>query len=454
MARFAGSILAGPVALLLLWCAAIPVWAQTVPEIRQTISVASFRGHGALAVTLSRDWTAPQPDIVRAVITIHGKDRDAAAYDRIARAALARAGDAGRGTLLVTPRFTGQDEPAADLLRWRGDGWMEGGLSESPAAIGSFEALDAILEKLSDRALFPALRSVVLVGHSAGGQLVQRYAELGHAPDRLAKAGIAVRSVIANPSSYGYFTADRPTASGGFAPFPLDECHRFDDWKYGMRDLPDYAAGATAASVEQAYVRRDVTYLLGALDTDPSLDALDKSCAAEAQGPNHLIRGHDFFRYLRLRHPDGLNQREDDIAGIGHDASGMLESDCALAAIYDAPLCGHAAPAPASPAPGPTATIPAVKPATRLAARPAPDRLRPRRAPVPIPRPRPAEHRPPPVAGRDWQPGGWDWTGGGYIWVPGHALVRRVPHPVFVPASWQFDGYGWVWVPAHWRSSR
>lgn len=420
----------------------------------QSIAVDSFRGNGRLPVLGSRDLETAQPDIVRAVITIHGRDRDAASYDRIARDGLARAGAAGIGTLLLTPRFADDGDPdlARDTLRWHGNDWMEGGLADGPAALGSFEALDAILARLSDRKLFPALRTIVLAGHSGGAQLVQRYAVLGHMPKLLTAKGLQVRFLVANPSSYSYFTADRPTQDGGFAPFPLDQCHRFDDWKYGMHALPDYADGASGAVLEQDYVQRDVTYLLGTADTDPSLDALDRSCAAEAQGPNHLIRGRDFVRYLRLRHPIGLNQYEYDIAGVGHDAQAMLTSDCALATIYDAPLCGHVPPPVAARTTAPALTLPHAP----RRPRPAPPMhvVRPLPPPPPPPRRHPVEHAAAAQPGWDWQPGGWNWNGEAYVWMPGRRVRRSVPQPVFMPPLWQFDGAGWVWVPAHWRNAR
>jgi trehalose 6-phosphate synthase len=57
---------------------------------------------------------------------------------------------------------------------------------------------------------FPDLKTVVLAGHSGGGQLVHRYAVVGKAPAALASAGIHLRYVVANPSSYVYFSDARP----------------------------------------------------------------------------------------------------------------------------------------------------------------------------------------------------------------------------------------------------
>ncbi len=154
-----------------------------------------------------------------------------------------------------------------------------------------------------------------------------------------------MRFVVANPSSYAYPDRDRPTPAGGFAPGPAAACPGYDRWKYGLDALPAYAGAVPATALVRAYVARDVTILLGSLDDDPALAVLDRSCAAEAQGPTHLARGRDFVRLLRSRYAGAPHQRLHEIAGVGHDAAGMLTSACALAAIYGTTPCETRRPA-------------------------------------------------------------------------------------------------------------
>lgn len=331
-------------------CAA-PDAARAAARAAETgLAVSDGRGSGRVMLLASRDLARPQPDIVRAVITIHGLQRDARRSDAIARAALALAGPAGRGTLLLTPRFAGVGRGGpAGLLRWPGNAWMDGQPAASPAPVGSFAVMDGLLARLSDRRLFPALATVVLVGHSAGGQFVQHYAMLGHGLGPAAAAGLAVRFVVANSSSYAYPDRDRPTPAGGFAPGPAAACPEYDRWKYGLEALPAYAGAVPATALVRAYVARDVTILLGSLDDDPTLAVLDRSCAAEAQGPTHLARGQAFVRLLRARYAAGPHQRLHEIAGVGHDAAGMLTSACALAAIYGTAACETPKPAAGGP---------------------------------------------------------------------------------------------------------
>jgi pimeloyl-ACP methyl ester carboxylesterase len=301
----------------------------------QRITVATAAGQGVLPLYVSRDWNRPLPDVTRAVLVIHGRLRNADVYWRSAEAAAAAAGPAASTTVMIVPQFLADiDIPARNLspdtLHWSLDGWMGGEPAHGPAALSSFDALDAIVARLSDKTRFPNLKEIVVAGHSGGAQVVQRYAVL----NRAAPAGVALRYVVANPSSYAYFDTLRPAVEGGFAPFPAVECPGFNDWKYGLQDLPPYPAGVAAGGLETRYVARRVTYLLGQADTNPNHPALDKTCMAEAQGPYRLARGRAYVAYLRGRHPQGLNQTLVEVPGVGHDGDAMLTSAGGLAALF------------------------------------------------------------------------------------------------------------------------
>ncbi len=294
------------------------------------LRVATADGAGLLPLYVSADWSAPLPGITRAVIVVHGQLRNAATYYRSAQQAAAAAGPAAAGSLLVVPQFlaevdAGANGLPAEVLRWRGGGWMGGEPASGPAPVSSFDALDAIVARLGDRSLLPNLRLVVVAGHSGGGQVVQRYAVLGRGA-----AGVPVRFVVANPSSYAYFSAERPAAPPGFSPA---QCPDFDTWKYGMHGLPRYAGAADAAAVERGYAARQVTYLLGGADTDPDQAALDRSCAGEAQGPYRLARGQAYYAYLRARHPQ-MGQSVVIVPGVGHNGRAMFTSPQGVAALF------------------------------------------------------------------------------------------------------------------------
>lgn len=281
-----------------------------------------FKG-GAMAVAVS----PPPASIQRVLIILHGRLRNADTYLHSAEKAAAQAGQLGT-TLIIAPQFLNEQDVARhtlpnDLLRWQGNDWMAGGLSAGPNPVSSFQVLDDIVARVSDRQQFPEVKEIVIAGHSGGAQVVQRYALLAHGQYR-----IEPRFVIANPSSYAYFDAQRPMA------FDAASCPGFNRWKYGLQDLPAYAAGQTPARLEENYIKRDIVYLLGQQDIDPEHPALDKGCEAQTQGAYRLLRGHFFFDYLARRHPEGLNQRLIEVPGVGHDGDGMFNSPEGLRVLF------------------------------------------------------------------------------------------------------------------------
>ena len=307
--------------------------------------VATAAGRGEIPIHVSRDWTTPQPDIERAVIVIHGWQRsDLGAGE--AAAAAAKAG-LDSSTLVVTPQFLIQPDIdahalSARTLRWSLSGWKSGADATGPAPISSFAVLEAIVARLADRRLFPHLSTVVVAGHSAGGQLVQRYAVLGGA-DRLARQGVHVRYVVANPSSYLYFDVNRPR------PAAVGACPRLDRWPYGFDgEHPAFLdPSLDVATAERHYASLDLIYLLGTADNDPAHHQLDRSCAGEAEGATRIERGLAYAATMHARDGERLTQRVFEVPGVGHHSARMFTSTCGVAALFDRGECA-AIPIPVS----------------------------------------------------------------------------------------------------------
>jgi len=317
-------------ALALSQPARTPPAAQPVKVVLpDRLPIATSGGSGEAAYWSSTTLDGTHPDIVRAVIMVHGEERNADVYRRIAEQAINDAGET-TGTLLIVPQFLERQDAAKihdpATLRWASGGWMDGMPAVNPAPLSSFSVIDAILEALDDRTRFPALRHVIVAGHSAGAQFIQRYAVVGHAADLLRQRAIDVTYAIANPSSFLYFDDVRPTPSGGFAPFDGQACPAFDRWKYGLHDVPPYVASVDARKLQSAYAARNVVYLAGADDTDPHQKALDVSCSAEAQGPSRYTRAHAYFRYVQLHLAGPFKQRIIDVPGVAHSARGIYTS--------------------------------------------------------------------------------------------------------------------------------
>lgn len=289
--------------------------------------VTTQRGSG-LARYFGNGSLDGSPTARRAIIIVHGVLRNADTYFATGELVLKAAH--ATDTLLIAPQFVeaddlkGRDVPPS-TLRWSDD-WAGGSPALAPAPISTYSVFDAMLERLADRKRFPNLTSIVVVGHSAGGQIVQRYAVVGDGPNLVAKSGVNVHLIVANPSSYLYFGDERP--------YPKKSCTDFDHWRYGFVGAPPYV-DRTSVEYEQRYVTRDVTYLLGTADTNPREWDLDTSCAAEAQGPYRFARGKAYAAYIKERHPHGTSQDIAFVPGVGHDNRKMFTSACGIAVIFD-----------------------------------------------------------------------------------------------------------------------
>ncbi|WP_175907275.1 alpha/beta hydrolase [Burkholderia seminalis] len=317
-----------------------------VPVVQKgRLDIETRSGDFEVPIAVSRDWTKPQDDVTRAVIVIPGwPRRDLRSGEHAAEVA----GAAARTTVIVTPQFlTARDIAAHNLrdniLRWGEDDWKVGKPSQDAAAISSFQVVDEILHRLANRAIFPSLKTIVLAGHSAGGQFVQDYAVLGRGEADLGSAPVHIRYVVANPATYLYLTDERPDSKGDFAPFNAASCRAFNRWNYGLQaDIPAYSPRPDSIDeLQTRYLRRDIIYLLGTADNAPDGDGQDQSCAAEAQGTTRYSRGQAFDAYVHILDPH-TTQRVYEARGIGHSSYRMFSSVCGQAALFDKPGCDSA----------------------------------------------------------------------------------------------------------------
>jgi pimeloyl-ACP methyl ester carboxylesterase len=291
---------------------------------------------------------AAHPEITRAYIMVHGTNRNAGDYFLWALASTAAAGELD-GTAVAAPWFKarfreGKGDAVEDgELYWTNEAWKVGeaalnGPPELP--ITSFDAMDRLLEDFNDAARFPNLREIVLAGHSAGGQYVQRYAAVNLVEEKLR---VKVRYVVGNPSSYVYLDGERPrqgtvcSEKGGCtAPFTLywdrENCTTYNRWRYGLEQLTGSAARAGAERILAQYPQRRVIYLVGELDTNSTDPYLDKTCGAESQGANRRERGVDYWNHMQAKY--GATHKLDIATGCGHSAVCVFVGPAGVKAVF------------------------------------------------------------------------------------------------------------------------
>jgi len=285
----------------------------------QQVPVTGGAGTGWLACYATQPPGDPGVAGQRVVIVVHGALRDADRYLGLAQDAARQSGSAA---LIAAPQFLSEVDTRdgagvpEGALYWGVEGWKGGYPALGPAAVSSFTAMDSLLSHLAVAGGRPA--AVVIVGNSAGGQFVNRYAAVGRGPDALAEQGIPVRFIIANPSTYLYFDRQRP--------FAVPDGRLINRWRYGFDGAPAYVEGGPGPSLAR-YLARDVTIVLGEQDADPGALLLEVSPAAMAQGQNRLERGVCYERHVhRLARAAGypVRHRLIQLAGAGHAAADVL----------------------------------------------------------------------------------------------------------------------------------
>jgi pimeloyl-ACP methyl ester carboxylesterase len=309
--------------LLLLAAAAAPCTTTTCSE-----WISMGMGKSRSLIYRSHPLEKKNTAITRATIVIHGQGRNADDYFRTGVAAAFLAG-ALDDTIVISPRFASNDGNCKDKLdagevNWKcsGNSWRSGATALGRADLTSYDFVDEVLRKLANKKMFPNLKTIVVSGHSAGGQYVARYAMSSKLHETL---GVKVTYVVSNPSSYAYLDDIRPAEHGG--------CDAtYDQWPYGMNNRQGYAATLTTGTMKDQYVSRPVSYLLGELDTLP-LAGFDSSCAAMAQGPNRLERGKAYAETMTNKY--GARQHTvTTIPLCGHNARCMFTADAALKILF------------------------------------------------------------------------------------------------------------------------
>ncbi len=303
----------------------------------------------------TRPLDARNDNIRRALIMVHGTNRNADHYFSTAVTAAFLAG-ALDDTVVISPRIASaagscHDNLAANEVSWSctGDSWRSGGTAASHPELTSFDFIDQILKRLANKAVFPNLRAIVVAGHSAGGQFVARYQMANRVHDSL---GVPVSYVVANPSSYAWPDATRPLmkddaapdaakgawetekvhTSFSYGPFDASGCPNYDKWPAGLEQRTSgYTKGIGDEQLKKQLVSRKTTFLFGQVDTLP-LGGFDSSCPAMAQGATRRARGEAYVKYVNERL--GAKHDVQIVPECGHNDRCVYTTDAVLPVVF------------------------------------------------------------------------------------------------------------------------
>jgi len=353
MRTFVGVLLAG-----VLTAATVPDRAPTAPCTTATTACEQWVTLGGGPARSMAYSTYPLDStntaVTRALIMVHGTNRNADHYFATATAAAFLAGALANTVVIAPHLIASPDMPAEHEVLWsgRGDSWRSGGLSPADSSRSSFDVVDEILRKLANKGVFPNLAQIVVAGHSAGGQYVTRYAMANKVHGTL--GGVTISYVVANPSTYAWPASVRPLPTGdadpatadkealgtngekvhsnfSYGPFDTTKARTFNRWPTGLANRRGYTTQMTDDQLRKQLAERPTTYLLGQVDVLP-LGGFDSSPAAMAQGPTRRARGEAFFKYVT----DSLGARHQAIIvpECGHNDRCIFTTDIVLPVIF------------------------------------------------------------------------------------------------------------------------
>jgi pimeloyl-ACP methyl ester carboxylesterase len=278
--------------------------------------------------------------VTTAVILIHGSLRNPDDYLCCAAASIPDTLKSDNA-LLLAPWFLAPEDGMVNVtgsglispLRWTARGvdvehtWRYGA-DALGTNVSSFDVIDRMVEILSYK--LPLLESIVIVGHSAGGQFAQRWGLLSNT--NFDNLDFHIRIVAANPKSYAYLDGRRWMQDGTFRqpnPAEAEHCVTYNKWQWGWDDGVDapykdraiQEAGGIDAVVAR-YATRDVIYLSGEQDVIPN-----GHCEAIFQGPNRLTRSARYYSALRVIYGQPpVHHRRWVVPNVHHDHCLMFQS--------------------------------------------------------------------------------------------------------------------------------
>ena len=279
------------------------------------------------------------------LINIHGVTRTGlAAFDHADD--MVRSVRKRKQTLVIAPQYFNEDELDYyrlnnDFLYWKGAEWKDGFASVSddkrtqPDRMSSYEVMDSLIMSVVGTGFFPNISRIVIVGHSAGGQFVQRYSAITPAPELL--TNYVFRFIVMNPSSYMYPDGRRPLNAHVYGLPDSSGCPKYNHYPKGLENLNTYARATGEEKILYNMFHRDIFFLFGGQDTNPDGKYLDEGCAAELEGPDRLDRGLLFIGYMSLFPEYGNKKNYAIVRDSGHSGEKMINSDEAIGFIFPKP---------------------------------------------------------------------------------------------------------------------
>ena len=282
----------------------------------------------------------PNKKIKQLVIYIHGARRNGLDYYEWGEKAV-NAANKQEETLFISPQFNSEKDLEdhkhnSSHLFWVKNNWRIGDESVSSEkrvmaeTFSSFSLIDSVIARACNKKIFPNLKQISIIGHSAGGQFVSRYVGMTPLPNTLAT--YKFNFIVMNPSTYLYLDDRRPVQTSKGLIFVKPDatgCISYNDYPRGMANLNPYASKVGVETIKRQFLNRDVRFILGEKDVNINDSSLDKTCEGNMQGRFRLERGQFYYAYLQLFATKKKIHQIDVVPDVAHDGDKMVNSKAA-----------------------------------------------------------------------------------------------------------------------------
>ena len=252
-------------------------------------------------------------EVKGAIITIHGHSRNADDYFNKMISIVSGQGLKNE-IMVISPKFITLYEQSTDSdWYWNTTSWKWGLQSYSSSTgnnVSTFEVIDSLLSRLSNKDLFPQLTDIIVTGHSSGAAFVHMYSST---KQNNMYNNLNLHFSVVNNQYFLHTDSTRLLPNGSLSV--IENCNVYNNWPYGLDVLSPYMDMVGKENSKNNFLSNKVDYFIAELDTETG--DITSGCQYEFLGNNRYEKNMNYMQYMNVVYPDNQHGLT-TIPGLGH----------------------------------------------------------------------------------------------------------------------------------------